>query len=81
MDGGLLLPALQRLAVYVKCGDMVVPALIQCTKARKEHFRPLGEVTVVWAKDPGARVRDEMESLREFVGELVHRVGEPPEFL
>ena len=81
VDGGFLLPALQRLTVYVKCGDMVVPALIQCTKARKEHFRPLGEVTVVWGEDPGARVRDEMESLREFVGELVHCVGEAPEFL
>ena len=78
VDGGILLPALQRLTVYVGCGDMDVPALIQCTKERKEHFRPLGEVTVVWEKDPGTGVRDEVESLREFVGELVHRVGEAP---
>jgi len=35
-------------------------------------------VIVVWEKDPGAVVREEVESLREFVGELVHRVGEAP---
>jgi len=78
VNGGILLPALQRLTVYVGCGDVDIPALIQCTKARKEHFRPLGEVTVVWERDPEAGVRDEVESLREFVGELVHRVGEAP---
>ena len=43
VDGALLLPGLQRLAVYVGCGDM-----------------------------------DEVESLREVVGELVHCVGEAP---
>jgi len=77
-DGGILLPGLQKLAVYVWCGDMDVSALIQCTRTRKEHFRPLEEVTVVWEKDPGARVRDKVESLREFVGELVHHVGKAP---
>ena len=78
VDGRILLPELQRLTVYVWCGDMDVSALIQCTRSRKEHFRPLEEVTVVWEKDPGAVVRDEVESLREFVGELTHRVGEAP---
>ena len=73
VDGRILLPGLQKLMVYIGCGDMDVSALIQCTRTRKEHFRPLGEVTVVWEKDPRAGVRDEAESLREFVGELIHR--------
>ena len=66
MGGGILLSGLQKLTVYAGCGDVDVSALIQCTRSRKEHFRPL-EVTV-----------DEVESLREFVGELTHRVGEAP---
>jgi len=78
VDGGILLPALQKLTVYVGCGDMDVSALIECAKARKEHFRPLGEVTVVWEMDPGAGVRREVESLGGFVGELIYRVGEAP---
>ena len=77
MDGGTL-PGLQKLTAHTGCGDMDVSALIQWMRTRKEHFRPLGEVTVVWEKDPRARVRDEVESLREFAGELVHRVGEAP---
>jgi len=78
VDGRILLPELQRLTAYVECGDMDISALIQCTRTRKEHFRPLGEVTVVWEMDPGGGVRDEVESLREFVGELVHCVGKAP---
>ena len=57
---------------------MDVSALIQCMRTRKEHFQPLKKVTVVWEKDPEAVVKDEVESLREFAGELVHRVGEAP---
>jgi len=55
--------ALQKLTDHVGCRDMDISALIQCAKARKEHFRPLGEVTVVLEKGPGAGIRDEMESL------------------
>ena len=81
MDGRILLPGLQKLTVYVGYGDMDVSVLIQCTRTRKEHSRPLGEVIVVWEKDPGAVFRGEVESLSEFAGELVHRVGETPKLL
>ena len=79
VNGGVLLPRLQRLTIYVGCGDLDVPVLIRSAKSRKKHFRPLGEVTVVWEKDPGANIMQEVESLREFVGELIYRVGEAPE--
>ena len=75
---GVLLPRLQRLTVYVGRGNLNVSALTRCMKARKKHFQPLGEVAVVWKKDPGADVMQEVESLREFVGELIHRVSEAP---
>ena len=81
VDGRILLPGLQKLTVYVGYGDMDVSVLIQCTRTRKEHSRSLGEVIVVWEKDPGAVFRGEVESLSEFVGELVHRVGETPKLL
>ena len=78
VNGGVLLPGLQRLTIYVGCGDLDVPALIQSAKSRKEHFRPLGEVTVVWEEDPGVNVMQEVELLRVFVGELIYRVGKAP---
>ena len=78
VNGGVLLPGLQRLTIYVGCGDLDVPALIQSAKSRKEHFRPLGEVTVVLEEDPGANVMQEVELLREFVGGLIYRVGKAP---
>ena len=81
VDGGVLLPRLQRLTVYVGCGDLNVSSLIQCIKARKELFQPLGEVTVVWEKDPGVDVMREVESLKELVGELIYRVGEAPKLV
>jgi len=81
VEDGVLLPGLRRLTVYGKSGNLDVPALTRCAKARKEHFRPLGEVTVVWEKDPGADVMQEVESLREFVGELVYCIGEDPELV
>jgi hypothetical protein len=76
---GILLPALRRLTIYVGYGDLDVTALIQCAKARKGYSRPLGEVTVVFEKEPGVDAIQEVESLREFVGELTYRVGEAPE--
>lgn len=57
---------------------MDVPSLIQCAKARGEHFQPLKKVTVVWERGPGANVMREVESIRESVGELIHGVGETP---
>jgi len=33
------------------------------------------EVAVVWERDPGGGIRDEVESL---MGELIHGVGEAP---
>ena len=78
VDSGMLLPRLRRLTVYVGFWDLDVSTLIRCAKARKGHSLPLGEVTVVWEKDPVVDVVQEVESLREFVGELAHRVGEAP---
>ena len=80
MDDNILLPRLQRLTIYIRYGDLDVPALVQCAKTRKEHSRPLGEVTVVFT-DPEAATADlirEVESLREFVAEVNHHVGVAP---
>jgi len=74
----ILLSGLRRLTVYVGCGDLDISDLIQCAKARKEHSRPLSEVTVVWEEEPGADFFQEVELLREFVGGLVYRIGETP---
>jgi len=74
----ILLLGLRRLTIYVGCWDLDVPALIQCAKARKENSRPLGEVTIVLEEEPGADFIQEVELLREFVGELTYRVGEAP---
>jgi len=79
VDGGVLLPGLQRLTVYVGCGDLNVSALTRCVETRGEHSHPLGEVTVVWEEDPGVDVMQEVESLGVFVGKLIHRVGETPQ--
>ena len=78
VDGGIFLPGLRKLVIYVGCGEMDASALIRCIKARKERFRPVGEVVVVWEKDPGVDAKREMESLREFVGELVYCVDKAP---
>ena len=79
VDGGTLLPGLRNLTIYVGCGELHVSALARCAKARKEDFRPLEKVTVVWGDDPRAEVMQEVEPLRRFVGELVHGVSEAPE--
>ena len=79
VDGATLLPGLRRLTIYVGCGDLDVSALIQCAKARLECSRPLGEVTIIFENEPGADVIREVESLREFVGELDYRVDVTPE--
>jgi len=75
VDDSILLLGLQRLTVYVWYTVLDVPALIRCAKARKEHSRPLLEVTIVW-EEPGADFVQEVESLREFVGEVIYRIGE-----
>ena len=74
----VLVPGLRRLTIYVGYGDLDISALVQCTKARKEHSRPLGEVTITFESEPGADVIREVESLRELVGQLIHRVGVSP---
>ena len=76
--GDILLPGLRRLTIYVGVGDFDVTALVQCAKARKEYFRQLEDVTVVLEQEPGALFTLGVESLREFVGELVCRVGTTP---
>ena len=77
-DGGILLPGLRRLTIYVGFGDLNVRALVQCAKARKGYLHPLEEVVMVLERGMGANFVQEMESLREFVGELSCRVGEAP---
>ena len=79
VDNRLLLPGLRRLTIYVGYGDLDLPALIRCAKARLERSRQLGEVTIVFKEDPGADVMQEVESLRELVGELNCRIGATPE--
>ena len=78
--GGILLPALRRLTIYVACGDLDIPDLIRCAKARKKHSRALEEVTIVF-REVGAAALGlirSVEPLRQFVGEVNHRVGETP---
>ena len=77
-DGGILLPGLRRLTIYVGSGDLDVKALVQCAKTRKEHFRPIEEVDVVLGRELDASFVQETESLREFVGQLSCRVGKAP---
>ena len=78
VEDSVLLPGLRRLTIYVGCGELDVPALIQCAKARKGHSRPLREVTVVFEEEPKVDLIQEVESLRESVEELIHRIGEAP---
>jgi len=77
-DDEVLLPGLRRLTIFVGCEYLDVSAFIQCLKARKEQSRSLCEVTVVFEKEPEADLVEAMESLGEFVEELVYRVGEAP---
>ena len=80
-DGGILLPGLRKLTVYIGCGDLDILALIECAEARKEHSRPIGEVIVVFEDEPGTDFVEGLESLRALVGELRYGVGEAPEML
>ena len=78
VDNVILLPGLHRLTIYVGSGDLDAPALIQCVKARNEHSMSLGEVAIVFEKEPGADVIRGLEPLRELVVELDYRVGVAP---
>ena len=78
-DGNVLLPELRRLTIYIGREDLDVGALIQCSGVRFDHSRPLGEVTIVFEKQPGKGVILEMELLKGFVGEMNYRVGKTPE--
>ncbi|KAF9789241.1 hypothetical protein BJ322DRAFT_528213 [Thelephora terrestris] len=77
-DGGILLPELQSLTIYVVFGDLDIEGLIRCAKTRKEHSRPFWRVTLVFRKEVAAKLIREMRLLRKFVGEVDHRVGEAP---
>ena len=76
-----LIPGLRRLRIFVGCADLDILALVQCARAREELSRPLEEVTVVFEKEPGADLVEEMESLRGVVGELTYRVGKTPDLV
>jgi len=78
MDGRILLPELRRLTIYVGRGDLDVPALVRCARTRKEHSRPLGEVTIVFKELVTTDLIREVELLREFVMEVDHHVGVAP---
>ena len=75
---GIPLPGLQKLTIYVGFGDLDIPTLVQCARARKKHSRPLGKVTVVFEEEPGADLVRWLELLRASVGELTYYVGETP---
>ena len=74
----VLLPGLRRLTIYVACGELAISALIQSTRARKEHSRPLGKVAIIFENEPGAEAVQELELLRDLVEELDYRVGVTP---
>ena len=78
VDGGVLLPRLRKLTIYVGRGDLDVSALIQCAEARKEHFQPIGEVVVVFEDEPEGDFVEGAQLLRAFVGGLIYRVGQAP---
>ena len=78
LGNGILLPGLRRLTIYVGCGALDIPALIQSTKARKDHSRSLGEVVIIFENEPGAGIVRELEPLKEIVGEFDYRVGVTP---
>jgi len=77
-DNGILLPGLQRVTIYVGCGNLDVPALVRCAKVRKEHSQPLGVVTIVFKGAAADDLIREVESLRGFVANVSHRVGVAP---
>jgi len=77
-DEGVLLPRLRRLSIYVGCGDLDIPALVRCSKARKEHLQPLGEVTIVFTEAAASALLAEVESLKDFAAEVNYRVGVAP---
>ena len=79
VDGAAPLPGLQKLTIYVGCGDLDISALIQCARARLECSQPLKEVTIIFEDEPGTDIIQEVQSLGEFVGELNYRVDATPE--
>jgi len=77
-DDEILLPALRRLTIYVEFGDLDVPTLVRCAKARKGRSRPLGEVAIVFKEAGTTDLIRKVESLWEFVVEVNHCVGMAP---
>ena len=80
-DIGILLPALRRLTIYAGSGNLDVAALVQCARVRKEHLRPFSEVTIVWEEVAEIQPIPWVESLRESVVEVNHRVGVAPKLV
>lgn len=78
-DDLVLLPALRKLTIYVGYGDLDASTLVRSAEERFERSQPLGKVTIVFDNEPEADVIPAVESLRGFVGELNHSVGETPE--
>jgi len=76
-DDRVPLPRLRRLTVFLGLSGLDVPAHIQCAKTRKEHSRPLGEVTIVF-EEPKVEFVEGVELLKEFVGESMCHVGTAP---
>jgi len=76
-DDWVPLPRLRRLTVFAGRWGLSVAILIQCAKTRKEHSRPLGEVTIV-SEGLQVGVVEGVELLREFVGESMYRIGAAP---
>jgi len=78
IDNAVFLPGLRRLTIYVGCGELDISALIQSTKARKEHSRPLEELAIIFENEPGADAVRELETLGEIVGGFDYRIGMAP---
>ena len=78
IGNAIILPGLRRFTIYVGCGALDIPALIQSTKARQEHSRSLGEVVIIFENEPGANIVRELEPLKEIVGGFDYRVGVTP---
>jgi len=76
-NDGIILPRLRKLTIYVGRNDLDIPTLIQSMRARKGCSEPFG-VTLVSEEKPEADLLERVESLREFVGELIYRVGRAP---
>ena len=76
---GFLLPRLRRLMVFVGSRNLDVPGLVRCAKAGNlGRSRLLEKVTLVFEVEPVSGTVHGVELLREFLGELICRIGKVP---